>query len=88
MLKIACAVGAGLFLATAGLAQTQQEPAKIVKSDEKDPNRIVCQKEDSIGSRLAAKKICLTQKEWDMRQAAHRDEAERVQRDTATIPSG
>lgn len=87
MLKIAAAIGAGLFFATAGLAQTQ-EPAKIVKANEKDPNRIVCQKEDSIGSRLAAKKICLTQKEWDLRRDADRDEAERVQRDTATIPSG
>ena len=88
MLKIAAAIGVGLFLATAGLAQTQQQPTKTLRTHEKDPNRIVCQKEDSIGSRLAAKKICLTQKEWDLRQAADRDEAERVQRDTATIPSG
>ena len=44
-----------------------------------DPNRIVCQKEETIGTRLGAKKVCLPIAEWQARQAADRDQTERVQ---------
>lgn len=95
MLKLAYAVGAAALLSTAAVAQQAQQAqqpqaqqAKISDPHAKDPNKIVCQKEDTIGSRLAAKKVCLTQKEWDLRAQADREETQRVQQDTAVIPSG
>jgi hypothetical protein len=45
--------------------------------------RVICQKEENISSRLAAKRICLTAKEWKERAAANREETERVQQQTA-----
>jgi hypothetical protein len=44
-----------------------------------DPNRIVCQTEETIGTRLGGKKVCLTVSEWQARQAADRDQLESVQ---------
>jgi len=44
-----------------------------------DPNRIVCQKEETIGTRLGAKKVCLTVAEWQQRAKEDREQTERVQ---------
>ena len=77
MLKLASVIGAGLLLAVPSMAQTTE--VTKVSADEKDPNRIVCQKEEQIGSRLGAKKVCMTAKEWEVLQKEHRDEAERLQ---------
>ena len=49
-----------------------------------DPNRIVCEKEETIGTRLGAKKVCLTVAEWEARKSADRDQTERVQGGTRT----
>jgi hypothetical protein len=48
-----------------------------------DPNRIVCQKEETIGTRLGGKKVCLPIAEWQARQRADRDQLERVQGGTS-----
>lgn len=44
-----------------------------------DANKIVCQKEETIGTRLGGKKVCLTVAEWQARQHADREQTERVQ---------
>ncbi len=44
-----------------------------------DPDKIVCQKEEKIGSRLGAKKVCLTVREWTARHSEDRDSTERIQ---------
>ncbi len=44
-----------------------------------NPNRIVCQKEETIGTRLGAKKVCLTVAEWEARKTDDRDQTEHVQ---------
>lgn len=44
-----------------------------------DANKLVCQKEETIGSRLGGKKVCLTVSQWKERQAADKDLLERVQ---------
>ena len=49
-----------------------------------DPNRIVCQKEETIGTRLGVKKVCLTVTEWQARKNDDRDQTERVQGGTRT----
>ena len=53
-----------------------------------NPNRIVCQKEETIGTRLGAKKVCLTVKEWQDRAAADRTETERIQQSARAPSSG
>ena len=44
-----------------------------------DPNKIVCEKQEKIGTRLGGEKVCLTVAEWQARKAADRDQMERVQ---------
>ncbi len=44
-----------------------------------DPNRIVCEVEETIGTRLGKRKVCLTVEQWNEKHNEHRDFAERVQ---------
>jgi len=77
-------------LAAIGLIVSAAAPAQVITSYRTnnpsslkgDPNKIVCQKEETIGTRLGAKKICLPIAEWQARQAADRDQTERVQSGT------
>lgn len=53
-----------------------------------DADKIVCKKEETIGTRLGAKKVCLTVQEWRERQLADRDQTEKVQSGTRTRCEG
>jgi hypothetical protein len=44
-----------------------------------DPNEIVCQRQEVVGSRLSTKKICMSRAEWADRQLQDRQELERAQ---------
>lgn len=93
MVRFAYVAGALMFAASPAVAQTTPaqapEAQDIPSSDTSDVNRIVCKKTEKIGSRLAAKKVCLTVKEWADRAAEDRSETDRVQRDTQLgIPGG
>jgi hypothetical protein len=45
-----------------------------------DPHKIVCEREDVIGTRLAGKKVCKTVAEWQEERFAQRRTVEDVQR--------
>lgn len=63
-------------LAVSVPAAAQEQAAKDRKSD---VERIVCKKEETIGSRLAAKKVCMTVSEWRRHADLNREETERAQ---------
>lgn len=44
-----------------------------------DPNEKVCETVTTIGSRIAAKKVCATRAEWAQKRKADRDFAEEIQ---------
>jgi hypothetical protein len=44
-----------------------------------DADKIVCKKEEKIGTRLSAKKVCLTVAEWQAREGIAREHTERIQ---------
>jgi len=54
-------------------------PAKSEKVEKPNKDGLVCRKEPVIGSRMKSR-ICLTQQEWDARQAADRELLEQAQR--------
>ena len=64
-------------------------PAPVMK-DGKDPNRIICERQQEVGSRLAAKKVCKTALEWQEERSANRRTLEDVQRQATStgIPVG
>jgi invasion protein IalB len=44
-----------------------------------DPNEVVCEKQEVIGSRLASKRICMTRSQWADQKGQDRQEVEKVQ---------
>jgi len=76
---------------TAALAQAQpSQPQPIVVTGDKGPdaNKIVCKTQDTIGSRLGAKKVCLTVQEWKEQADFYRDQTEGWQRQAPARSSG
>ena len=56
-------------------AQQPQQAAKPVK----DPNEIVCEKQQEIGSRLASARVCKTRAEWAEERQQERQNIEKIQ---------
>ena len=65
----------GSGAAFAQSAQPAQQPAKPAK----DPNEIVCEKQEVIGSRLNFQKICKTRAEWAEERHSSRMDLEKTQ---------
>ena len=55
-----------------------------------DPNRIICEVEQTTGSRLGAHKVCKTAFEWQQLKAEQRATLEKVQQQATSTgtPSG
>jgi invasion protein IalB len=80
-----------LMLAIAAPASAQnsgQTPASASTPKVKDPNRIICEKQEEIGSRLGGKKVCKTALEWQEERREQRNDVERVQQTINQTPSG
>ncbi|HMG46584.1 MAG TPA: hypothetical protein VK614_03890 [Allosphingosinicella sp.] len=69
-------LAAGLA-ASAGFAQPAASPPAT--PDDHDPNEMVCQRVQMLGSRLNAARMCMTRQQWDQRRQADRRDAERAQ---------
>jgi invasion protein IalB len=78
---------AGLFLAgfvglpavAAGAQQTQAPSNQNAAKKTLDPNEVVCEKQEVLGSRLATKRVCMTRAEWAALRHQDRQDLERVQ---------
>lgn len=62
------------------------KPAGIKSAS--DPNKIICEKEDTLGSRLQAHKICMTRAQWAERRRNDRDVVDRSQTNVCTRQGG
>jgi hypothetical protein len=71
-----------LFGAAPALGQT---PAPAPKG--KDPNRIICERIQEVGSRLASKRICMTALQWEEQRRRDRESLQDAQ-NRRTEPSG
>lgn len=88
MTRFALLASALLVAGMPAMAADPTPAASAGQSDKNDPNKIVCRREEQIGSRLGAKKVCLSVKEWQDREQADRESTERLQRQAGTRPSG
>lgn len=89
-----------LFLVTASLVAApaaaqitfsdEPQPAETANSKLKDPNKIICERQDTLGSRLGGKKVCKTAAEWQEERVQQRRTLEDVQRQATSTgtPSG
>lgn len=74
--------------AIAQTATSEPQPITVTGSKGPDANKIVCKTEDTIGSRLGNKKVCLTVQEWKERADYYRDQTETWQRMAPARSSG
>ena len=74
---------AAVFGATGSFAaQAQQNPAPssgTTAAKPLDPNEVVCEKQEVVGSRLATKRVCMTRSQWADQKGQDRQEIDRVQ---------
>ena len=66
------------------LGQNDARPAK----KKSDPNEIVCEKQEVLGSRLAVRRVCRTRSEWAEQRQADRDLVSRSQLGSCLKKSG
>ena len=61
------------------LAQSAPTPANTQGKKVLDPNEVVCEKQEVLGSRLATQKICHTRAEWAEIRRSDRQDIEKLQ---------
>lgn len=52
------------------------------------PDRIVCEKVEQVGTRLGAKKVCLTVAQWEERRMSDREHTEKIQSSVCVPAAG
>ena len=79
MLKVIAAASVLLAAAAPAAAQTAASATGAQASKAKDPNRIICYKEETIGTRIGARKVCKTALEWQQQRQEQRESLEKIQ---------
>ena len=73
-------ISSSLLLIAQGLAFTAVPPAETgARPLDNDPNQVVCVREDRIGSRVAARRVCRTRAEWEEHRRQASQSVERAQ---------
>ena len=83
MLKLFVTAVFSLVLIAPAAAQTAPaDPASPASSQQKpnDPNRMICEKQEEIGSRLGGKKVCKTAAEWQQWRQQNKEQVDDWQR--------
>lgn len=81
-------VGLAALIAAPAVAQSPSTPAIVVETDKSELERMVCERQEQIGTRLGARKVCKTVREWQEERRVQREDVERVQRVVNQEPSG
>jgi invasion protein IalB len=76
-----------VFGAAPASSQSQATGQPAAPAQTKDPNRVICQRIEDIGSRLASKRICMTSQQWDEQRRQDRMTLQDLQQHQ-TEPSG
>ena len=67
------------IIAAMALIPAASAMAEEKKPEAKDPNRIICEKQEVLGSRVATKRVCMTAAEWEIRKREDREAIEKAQ---------
>lgn len=90
MLKIASAAALLAMIAAPAVAQSQPQPATPAANTsqskaaqaKQDNDRVVCEEQETIGTRLGAKKVCMTVAQWQEYRQNEKDQTARIQLET------
>lgn len=70
------------FMAAAAMVSVTPAVAQASdtkKQSTKDPNEVVCERQEVLGSRVATKRICMTRSEWAEKRRLERLEIDKAQ---------
>ena len=93
MLKAFPVFAVASLLAVPATAQSisfdDSAPGAQVKANPKG-DKLICEKEDTLGSRLGARKVCLTETQWQEQRREHRETLEKFQQQNTSTgtPAG
>jgi len=73
MTKLPGIMAAMLLVSTAAAAQVTSMEANNPRPKGHDPSRMVCELEQTTGTRLGARTVCKTVLEWQQLRSEHRD---------------
>ena len=87
MFRRALLIALGCTIAVPGAAQVTsiQSPNPLPKG--KNPNRIIWERQEVLGSRLGGKKVCKTALEWQQQRQEQRESVEKIQQVVGQKPS-
>lgn len=88
MFKLVTLAAVVAFGATSAVAQVTYIESARPATNVKDPNKLICQRVEQIGTRLGARRVCLTALQWEEQRREQREDLERVQRIVNQSPSG
>jgi hypothetical protein len=71
------------FLCVPGHAEEQKAQPK-----EKDPNQVVCRRQEVTGSLVRSTKVCRTRADWERARDDAQKEGERLLTRTVSVPNG
>lgn len=81
--------GAAILITSAASSQVitsyRTDKTAEIKGDQ---DRIVCKKEETIGTRLGSKKVCLTVADWNALARENRERTEAIQAGTCQTGEG
>jgi hypothetical protein len=73
----------GAMSAPASAANPGTDPAQAASaqapSASGDPNQVICEKVDKIGTRLGSSRVCMTRAEWTEQRRLNRDTVDHAQ---------
>ncbi len=82
-LRAAVFLGACAFAATASFADPAPQstaPANSAPAAKTpDPNEVICERQEDVGSRLSSKRICMTRSQWAEQKTQDRQQLEKTQ---------
>jgi invasion protein IalB len=83
VVRVAVIAIAGAFLGANAAPVAAQAPAPTppvqMKGKDTDPNKVVCETQSVVGSRLATRRVCMTRAQWADLRSQDRQEIDKVQ---------
>ncbi|HVI04827.1 MAG TPA: hypothetical protein VM711_01875 [Sphingomicrobium sp.] len=83
LIAVPLALSLALGLGSPALAQTapaaQQPQQTTATKPAKDPNEVICEKQQEPGSRIASQRVCKTRAEWAEEKRANRQDIDKMQ---------
>ena len=73
------AILVAVLISVPAVAQTPRPASPPASQKALDPNEVICEKQEVLGSRLQTRRVCMTRAKWADLRLQDRQDVERVQ---------